>query len=157
MQCSIQTPQQPTIYLLMNISNHATFRAIVPINGLIDQIAYCSTLSHSASRLSPTNPFFIPLPSIPSGLLEMFMSRNNGQMPKQIIIYRDGVSDSQFNSVILKELPSIKGSVILSFPLFLFFCMFLLLSSIFLFFIPPHIRNVSPPISAKDLTPALRT
>lgn len=49
---------------------------------------------------------FFPLPA---GLLEMFMSRNNGKMPKQIIIYRDGVSDSQFGSILLSELPSIKG------------------------------------------------
>jgi eukaryotic translation initiation factor 2C len=49
---------------------------------------------------------FFPLSA---GLLEMFMSRNNGKMPKQIIIYRDGVSDSQFGSILLSELPSIKG------------------------------------------------
>ena len=44
-----------------------------------------------------------------SGLLEVFMSRNKGQMPKQIIIYRDGVSDSQFQSILESELPSIQG------------------------------------------------
>ena len=45
-----------------------------------------------------------------AGLLEMFMSRNGGKMPKQIIIYRDGVSDSQFGSIIESELPSIRGT-----------------------------------------------
>ena len=38
------------------------------------------------------------------------MSRNKGQMPKQIIIFRDGVSDSQFQSILESELPSIQGT-----------------------------------------------
>ena len=57
--------------------------------------------SVSLSILFPLVPF--------SGLLEVFMSRNKGQMPKQIIIYRDGVSDSQFQSILESELPSIQG------------------------------------------------
>jgi Piwi domain len=40
----------------------------------------------------------------------MFKSRNNGKLPSQIIIYRDGVSDSQFQSIVTSELPSIKGN-----------------------------------------------
>lgn len=63
--------------------------------------------------LSPDSYFILTSISmffpLSAGLLEMFMSRNNGKMPKQIIIYRDGVSDSQFGSILLSELPSIKG------------------------------------------------
>lgn len=46
----------------------------------------------------------------------MFKSRNNGKLPSQIIIYRDGVSDSQFQSIVTSELPSIKGNTSLPCP-----------------------------------------
>ena len=36
-----------------------------------------------------------------------FLKNNNGQKPEQIIIFRDGVSESQFNQVLNDELAQI--------------------------------------------------
>ena len=68
------------------------------------------SLSYNLSVSPSLHHFlFLSLVLFLSGLLEVFMSRNKGQMPKQIIIYRDGVSDSQFQSILESELPSIQG------------------------------------------------
>ncbi|KAJ5606324.1 hypothetical protein N7510_009105 [Penicillium lagena] len=40
--------------------------------------------------------------------LEMWQKSNNGQLPKNIIIYRDGVSDGQYTMVLTEELPMVK-------------------------------------------------
>ncbi len=44
-------------------------------------------------------------------LFTAFKERNGGKMPAHIIVYRDGVSDGQFNIVLEKELPSIHGAL----------------------------------------------
>eukprot|EP01039_Chlorochromonas_danica_P004141 gene4141-4546_t len=44
-------------------------------------------------------------------LLEVFKKRNNNRLPAHIIVYRDGVSDGQFNMVINDELPCIHGAL----------------------------------------------
>lgn len=45
-----------------------------------------------------------------TALLDAFFRRNN-EMPKRIIIYRDGVSDSQFERVLEKEIHSYKEAL----------------------------------------------
>lgn len=40
--------------------------------------------------------------------LEMWQKSNNGQLPKNIIIYRDGVSEGQYAMVLTEELPMVK-------------------------------------------------
>lgn len=37
--------------------------------------------------------------------------RRNGREPRNIVIYRDGVSDSQFREVLEKELPAYRGAI----------------------------------------------
>jgi len=44
-------------------------------------------------------------------LLTSFKERNGGKMPAHIIIFRDGVSDGQFDQVIEKELPAVKSAL----------------------------------------------
>jgi len=44
-------------------------------------------------------------------LLTMFKRKNGDRMPASIIVYRDGVADGQFNQVLDKELPLIKGAL----------------------------------------------
>ena len=46
-------------------------------------------------------------------LLETFRRRNNNNMPVHIIVYRDGVSDGQFDHVTNIEVPAIKGALAL--------------------------------------------
>jgi eukaryotic translation initiation factor 2C len=45
-----------------------------------------------------------------SALLETFCHRNEGRMPRRIIVYRDGVADNQFESVLEKELNAFKNA-----------------------------------------------
>ncbi|KAJ5814820.1 hypothetical protein N7474_006597 [Penicillium riverlandense] len=40
--------------------------------------------------------------------LEMWQKSNNGQLPKNIIVYRDGVSEGQYPMVLTEELPLVK-------------------------------------------------
>jgi len=46
-----------------------------------------------------------------TALLSTFKERNNGVVPKHIIVYRDGVGDAQFDEVLQKELPCIQNAV----------------------------------------------
>ena len=40
--------------------------------------------------------------------LEIWRKRNNGQLPQNIVIFRDGVSEGQFSQVLDRELPNIR-------------------------------------------------
>jgi len=46
-------------------------------------------------------------------LLNTYKARNGGQMPRKIIVYRDGVADGQFQQVIDLELPAMKSALAL--------------------------------------------
>jgi len=45
-------------------------------------------------------------------LLKLFQNKNGGKLPETIILYRDGVSDGQFDQVIRLEIPAIKGALL---------------------------------------------
>ncbi|THU88586.1 argonaute-like protein [Dendrothele bispora CBS 962.96] len=40
--------------------------------------------------------------------LKVFQSRNNGKLPTRVLVYRDGVSEGQFNIVVEEEMPAIQ-------------------------------------------------
>lgn len=44
-------------------------------------------------------------------LFQTFRQRNNGSMPQHIVVYRDGVGDSQFVEVLDRELPCIQNAL----------------------------------------------
>ena len=46
-------------------------------------------------------------------LFQCFRERNSGGMPEHVLVYRDGVSDGQFDKVLMQELPCIKESIAL--------------------------------------------
>jgi hypothetical protein len=46
-------------------------------------------------------------------LLESYKRRNKNFMPENIVVYRDGVSDTQFDQVLTQELPAIKEALAL--------------------------------------------
>lgn len=45
-----------------------------------------------------------------SSLLDAFCRRNDGRIPRRIVVYRDGVADNQFESVLEKELLAFKNA-----------------------------------------------
>ncbi|CAI7659783.1 unnamed protein product [Penicillium viridicatum] len=42
--------------------------------------------------------------------LALWQKKNNGKLPQNILVYRDGVSDGQFNMVLTEELPKIQAA-----------------------------------------------
>ena len=44
-------------------------------------------------------------------LLQAFKDRNGGKLPVTIVVYRDGVSEGQYDQVVNIELAAIKGSI----------------------------------------------
>lgn len=42
-------------------------------------------------------------------LLKAFAARNQGEYPRRVIIYRDGVADNQFNEILDKEISAFKN------------------------------------------------
>lgn len=48
-----------------------------------------------------------------SSLLDTFSRRNGGVSPRKIIVYRDGVSESQFDKVLERELAAYKEALML--------------------------------------------
>jgi len=46
-----------------------------------------------------------------AALLNTFCQRNDGRMPRRLIIYRDGVADNQFEQVLEKELMTFKAAI----------------------------------------------
>ena len=64
-----------------------------------------------SSRLEMIDTLFTPVGDDDHVLIKDsvvdFLKNNNGQKPEQIIIFRDGVSESQFNQVLNDELAQI--------------------------------------------------
>ena len=56
---------------------------------------YCAHMSVSPAGVEVLNS----LTRATKALLQRFAQRNGGDMPKKVIIYRDGVADNQFREV----------------------------------------------------------
>jgi eukaryotic translation initiation factor 2C len=48
--------------------------------------------------------------------LRVWRQRNNGELPNKILVYRDGVSEGQYEIVLAEELPSIRRACELMYP-----------------------------------------
>lgn len=44
-------------------------------------------------------------------LFNAFRQHNNGMMPEHVVVYRDGVGDTQFDEVLDRELPCIQNAL----------------------------------------------
>mmetsp|Transcript_2285 Transcript_2285/g.3117 ORF Transcript_2285/g.3117 Transcript_2285/m.3117 type:complete len:289 (+) Transcript_2285:2-868(+) len=64
---------------------------------------YCAHMSVSPAGVEVLQS----LTRATKALLQSFAQKNGGDMPKRIIIYRDGVADNQFKEVLEKEYPAI--------------------------------------------------
>lgn len=87
-------------------SDKPSMAAIVgSVDGRLNQ--YCAYMSAQASRKEMVSA----LEEAVTCLLEVFKKRNNGRLPETLVIYRDGVSEGQFDEVLLRELPQIHGAL----------------------------------------------
>lgn len=83
----------------------STAAVVASMDGRASQ--YVAHLSSQANRVEMVSA----LEEAMMSLLNSFKERNNGKMPANIIVYRDGVSDGQFDQVLTDELPMIKGAL----------------------------------------------
>ena len=67
-------------------------------------VAHISSQSARMEILSALEPAMVKL-------LDCFMKRNGNRLPATIIVYRDGVGDGQFEQVVQREIPAIKGAL----------------------------------------------
>ena len=87
-------------------SNKMSVAAVVgSLNGQASQ--YAAHISAQAPRVE----MVAALTEAMFSLLSTFKSKNQGRMPEHIIVYRDGVSEGQFEEVLDKELKSLKQAL----------------------------------------------
>eukprot|EP01034_Spumella_vulgaris_P023600 gene23599-29836_t len=78
---------------------------VASMDGMLGQ--YCAHIStcHSGEEVPGT------LEASMAQLLSAFRARHDGQMPKRIVVFRDGVADNQFEEVIGMEVPAFKNAL----------------------------------------------
>jgi hypothetical protein len=78
--------------------------------GTVDRSA-CQYVSYTRAQ-SGGLEFVDGLSDLMFKLLGSFKERNGGQMPKHLLVYRDGVADSQFEAVLANELTAIHDAIL---------------------------------------------
>ncbi|KAF7881055.1 uncharacterized protein EAF02_006946 [Botrytis sinoallii] len=61
----------------------------------------------ASARLQPNNAEVLHLSGMVKERLQLYQEKNGGNLPLNILFYRDGVSESQFGMVLTQELPQI--------------------------------------------------
>lgn len=90
-------------------SNRSSVAAVVgSLNGQASQ--YAAHISAQAPRVEMVSA----LTDAMDALFKTFKSKNGGQMPKRILVYRDGVGEGQFEEVLSKELECIRDALALN-------------------------------------------
>jgi eukaryotic translation initiation factor 2C len=89
----------------------STQPSLAAVVGTIDGTAtkYVAHISAQAANTEMVSA----LTTAMTGLLTTFKQRNRGQFPETILVYRDGVSDGQYDQVLAAELPCIQEAVAL--------------------------------------------
>lgn len=103
---------QPCMLVGMDVSHadrssdsESVASVVASMDGRLSQ--YACSLSLQTARVEMISA----LQESMETLLKSFKARNRNQMPSRIIVFRDGVADGQFDQVLTKELPSIKGAL----------------------------------------------
>jgi hypothetical protein len=94
-------------------SDRPSLAAVVAsMDGRMSQFA-----ANLSSQAVTNEEMIVNLEDAMLSLFESYKTRNGGKMPTYIIVYRDGVSDGQFQYVLDKELPAMKGALaVLGYP-----------------------------------------
>lgn len=74
-------------------------------DGMLGQ--YCAHITTTSSAEEPVRG----LEEAVGAVLDTFCKRNNGKMPRRLIVYRDGVADNQFHDVLEQELGAYKEAL----------------------------------------------
>jgi len=84
-------------------------QSVAAVVGSLDN--YCSQYAAVLSIQKSRKEMVTALEDNFVKLLKAFKIRNNGNLPATIVVFRDGVGESQYDQVIKLELPAIKGAV----------------------------------------------
>eukprot|EP01032_Pedospumella_encystans_P026556 gene26556-30003_t len=106
---------EPTMVIGIDV-NHSELRpdgsaqesvvaVVASMDGMLGQ--YCAHISSCNANREPVNSLYESF----HALLTAFCARNNGEFPRNIIVYRDGVADSQFVSTLTSELSALQEAV----------------------------------------------
>lgn len=106
---------EPTMVIGIDV-NHSEMRpdgsaqesvvaVVASMDGMLGQ--YCAHISSCNANREPVSSLYEPF----HALLTAFCARNNGQFPRNIIVYRDGVADSQFPSTLSSEHTALREAV----------------------------------------------
>jgi len=93
-----------------NNSNNAAGDSVAAVVGSMDGMLgqYCAHISRcTVSNTEPVPHLEVAMDS----LLNAFARRNQGKIPKHIIIYRDGVADNQFEQVLETEIRAYREAI----------------------------------------------
>jgi len=82
--------------------------SIAAVVGSVDSkfAQYCTSMELQESK----KEMVTNLASMMVERLKAFAVRNGNALPKRIIVYRDGVSEGQFNTVVAEEMPAIQAA-----------------------------------------------
>ncbi|XBI12870.1 hypothetical protein VPH35_139677 [Triticum aestivum] len=107
----------PTIIFGMDVSHGSPGRNVPSVAAVVSSLKwpimskYRASVCTQSPRLEMIDTLFKPVGDDDHGLIKDslvdFLRNNNGQRPEQIIIFRDGVSESQFNQALNEELAQI--------------------------------------------------
>jgi eukaryotic translation initiation factor 2C len=78
---------------------------VASMDGMLSQ--YCAHISACTASREPVNTLYDSFVR----LLQVFCERNRGEFPRHIIVYRDGVADSQFVSTLDSELVALQQAI----------------------------------------------
>jgi len=84
-------------------------QSVAAVVGSLD--SYCSQYAGVLCIQKSRKEMVTSLEDMFVKLLKAFKIRNNGNLPATIVVFRDGVGESQYNQVIKLELPAIKGAI----------------------------------------------
>ncbi|KAF7103970.1 hypothetical protein CFC21_104900 [Triticum aestivum] len=107
----------PTIIFGMDVSHGSPGQNVPSVAAVVSSLKwpimskYRASVCTQSPRLEMIDTLFKPVGDDDHGLIKDslvdFLRNNDGQRPEQIIIFRDGVSESQFNQALNEELAQI--------------------------------------------------
>ena len=91
----------------VGVKGNSVAAVVASMDGMLGQ--YACYVSVCESGVEPVGT----LENALHHLLKAFAVRNQGQYPRRVIVYRDGVADNQFSELLDKEISAFKNAVML--------------------------------------------
>lgn len=106
----LRDPNQPTMLVGMDVTHPSpgTIKGTPSIAAVVATIDAEFAQFPASLKIQETKKEMITeLKSMMEERLKLYQKKNSNKLPRRIIVYRDGVSEGQFNIVVQEELPEI--------------------------------------------------